>query len=62
MVFTDATNDYDAEPLSVILSDENGDWLLDVIAAGGGASGFELEDGSGVLLLENGDILLLENQ
>jgi hypothetical protein len=25
------------------------------------ASGFELEDGSGVILLESGDILLLEN-
>jgi len=32
-------------------------------AGGGGTtSGFELEDGSGVILLESGDILLLENQ
>ncbi len=29
---------------------------------GPSSSGFELEDGSGVILLESGDILLLENQ
>lgn len=34
-----------------------------IIGGGGGnPSGFELEDGSGVLLLETGDILLLEQQ
>ena len=33
-----------------------------MIGASGSTSGFELEDGSGVILLESGDILLLEVQ
>jgi hypothetical protein len=33
-----------------------------IIGGSGGASGFELESGAGVILLENGSILLLEIQ
>lgn len=51
----DATSQVVAGALVTVPLDSTGNVV-------GGADGFELEDGTGVILLESGDILLLEDQ